>query len=241
MALDDAYTTSLIHFEGANGSTVFLDENGVTWINSATPVISTAQYKFQTSSGLFVESEEDCLYRTAASDIANFTVGSDDFTLEMWLYPNGNSDAPIIFNTGGNFNNSDTPYILGLNSDRVPTFGASGASRVNAGGAASDALSTGAWHHIAGTRNGDNIYLFLDGYQVATAGLAGPIAAPAGMYIGKRYYLAVGYAFNGYIDEFRFSKGIARYTGATYAVPNAPFGIPVVGESLYFADGYSVY
>jgi hypothetical protein len=53
MPVDDIYTKSLLHFDGDNASTTFLDESGKTWTRYGDAQISTAQNKFGPSSGLF--------------------------------------------------------------------------------------------------------------------------------------------------------------------------------------------
>ena len=49
-AVDDGYTVSLLHMNGADASTTFSDESGKTW--SSTAQLSTSQYKFGGASGV---------------------------------------------------------------------------------------------------------------------------------------------------------------------------------------------
>src|SRR5690606_34123168 len=71
--------SSLLHFNGSNGSTTFTDEKGVGWTASGDAEISTAQSKFGGSS-LSLDGTGDWL---DASN-AGFTFGTGDFTIEAW-------------------------------------------------------------------------------------------------------------------------------------------------------------
>jgi hypothetical protein len=91
------------------------------------------------------------------------------------------------------------------------------------------AISTGAWHHIALVRNGTGtncIRIYIDGTSV------GDLTLVAGAWNGAVPDLAatavIGadtenlYYTNGYIDEFRISKGIARWT-ANFTPPTSEY------------------
>jgi hypothetical protein len=74
-------------------------------------------------------------------------------------------------------------------------------------------FSTGTWHHLALVRNGSTLSIYIDGVsQALTADVAigandvGDVSSP--LYIGSdsQYHL------NGYIQDLRITKGVARYT-----------------------------
>jgi hypothetical protein len=105
---------------------------------------------------------------------------------------------------------------------------------------ACDAINDINWHHYAVVKYGSVLTLYVDGVGGATTGapstaLVDGITGPS---IGGAGGPSVN-SFNGWLDEIRFSKGIARYT-ANFTPPNSPF-YPTLGEYVYFADGYSVY
>ena len=65
------------------------------------------------------------------------------------------------------------------------------------------------WHHIAIVRNGTDIRMYLDGTSVASTTSSSSFIAHSYLSFGRR---DDGYHFNGLIDEFRISKGVARWT-----------------------------
>lgn len=77
-----------------------------------------------------------------------------------------------------------------------------------------NALADTNWHHVAFVRNSSTNYIFVDGVSstllITTSGTMPAISTP--LEIGRLGgSLNLGY-FTGYIDELRFSKGIARWT-----------------------------
>jgi hypothetical protein len=82
------------------------------------------------------------------------------------------------------------------------------------------------WYHIAVTRSSHEFRGFVDGTQVGST----VIRSASSLWIAG-YGMAIGGAetssgtaanFNGYIDDFRITKGVARYT-ANFTPPAAPF------------------
>jgi hypothetical protein len=238
MAVDDSYTKVLLHFDGADASTTFTDESGKIWTVADSAQIDTAEYKFNGASGLFSPSTSDYI---STPDHADFFMGSDDFTVECWYKKNAALAATAFICTqrGVSTSASDSSEELFFTSG-VPVFVIVGVSSTiyQISGAASDNMTTDAWHHLAGVKYGANMYLYQDGLQIATTGITESALNSTQVFsIGG--HVANPRSFNGWIDEFRISKGIARYISA-FTPPGGPF-YPPSGESVYFADGFGIY
>lgn len=227
----DYYTKLLLHCEGTDGSTTFTDEAGhsVTAVNNAQ--IDTAQYKFQTASALF-DGAGDYIY-LADSDDWNF--GANNFTVDFWIRPND-----LI----------NTQNICGQCSPTgVSTYASFGISLVTAESmfkvqawvftsgmtqhfvAANIAIGSG-WHHIALIRNGSYLRLYQDGILVGSNSWLGtdPLTnSPNQLSFGRYGEIDSSY-FNGWLDEIRISKGIARWT-ANFTPPAEPY-LPYAQTSI---------
>ena len=68
MSVDDAYTKSLLHFNGANNSTTFTDESGKTWTPASAAKLSTTAPKLGSASGLFTAASSDYISTPASAD-----------------------------------------------------------------------------------------------------------------------------------------------------------------------------
>jgi hypothetical protein len=82
-------------------------------------------------------------------------------------------------------------------------------------------VGTAGWHHIALSYDGTIYRVFVDGVQsFSIAGAMSGQASPLGV-IGS-YANGVEPFFNGYLDEIRVTKGMARYT-ASFTPPTTQF------------------
>ena len=82
--VDPAVTLALLHFDGANNSTVFTDSspfNQNVSVVTGTPKISTAMSKFGGSS-LYLDGSSSI----KIPDNANLNLGTGVFTIEFWFY-----------------------------------------------------------------------------------------------------------------------------------------------------------
>ena len=115
--------------------------------------------------------------------------------------------------------------VGGLEDDesaRVPSlamvFNHNGTAWVylNLGQGTRTALSLDTWYHIALTRSGNIFRLFLDGTQEDSLTDSNAMTSSnAGVHNGIRLGTinsALQYPVNGYIDDVRITKGVARYT-----------------------------
>lgn len=209
---DPNLTMALLHFDGANNSTVFTDSspyNQTVAVVTGTPKISTAMSKFSGSS----------LYLNGSSSIkinnnANLNLINEPFTIEFWVYLISlpASDAWFLHKNG-------TPdQAISINHPAkklVSSF--LGATVVSA-----TALTAGAWHHIANVREttGGVIKQYLNGTNNGTiSGFSGSVDNTGNLTIGSWY--TGSSAMTGYIDEFRIRKE-AVYT-SNFIPPTAPF------------------
>ena len=80
--------------------------------------------------------------------------------------------------------------------------------------------SANTWYHIAVVRNGSNVFIYRDGVQIATSSATGSL----GNYYGSFMVGLDGYSnpMQGYLDEFRITKGLARWT-SNFTPPTTPY------------------
>jgi hypothetical protein len=214
-----ANVVSLLHFDGANGSTTFTDEKGKIWTPNGNAQISTAQSRFGGASGLF-DGTGDYLTTPATSD---FEPGSGDYTLEGFvrmaatpataagIIQRANASGFANFSVSWRSSNKIEAYCSLSNPASTPTI-LTGATT----------LSLNTWYHWAFVKSGLNYKLFIGGVQDASGSAAShpPTGLSTVTYIGS--FDAASFFLNGYQDEKRITKGVARYT-ANFTPPSSPF------------------
>ena len=194
-------TSLLMHFNGTNGSTTMTDNSknnaAVTAVGNAQ--LSTVQSKFGGTS-LYLDGTGDRL--TIASPTPDFSFGTDDFTIETWVYKTVASQAVIL---DARATADAIPWIAIINSSNFPYFydGTQYVSTVP--------ITLNSWVHLAWVRTSGVLKIFVNGIQGYSAAYTVNLNRTAGLIIGDGVGLVNAYA--GYIDELRVTKGIARYTG----------------------------
>ena len=173
--------------------------------------LDDAQKKFGSTS-LRLDGIEDYIGISSEND---YGFEDGDFAVEGFVYANALSGTRSIADFRAGTGTDDAIFL----------YTASGVLRVYVNGSvlldAGTTLSTNTWYHVAVSRSGSTIKLFIDGTEVDSAtnttnyGIAKPLV------IGARYDGAALY-WNGFIDEFRVSKGNARYTSG-FAVTSSEF------------------
>lgn len=201
-------TVLLLHFDGANGSTTFVDEYGHTITPVGNAQISTAQSKFGGSSALF-DGTGDSLTLPTTSDL---TLGSGDYTVEAFVYPTIGTGLRTVLSLGDY--DSGTGCLWYLNALRMYLY-------ANGQLTSTATLTLNAWSHVAWARAGSTVKAFINGVEVASWTNSTNISGTN--------YRAIGYdpqysasSWQGHIEEFRLTKGLARYT-ANFTPPAAPF------------------
>lgn len=219
----DAFTKLLLHMDGANGATTFSDYSGrahtVTVVGNAQ--VSTAQSRFGGSSASF-DGTGDNLSIPASPD---FGFGQGDFTVEAWIYARNWAASGFSGIVGNHYaGTADGSWYFQINSSGKLAFGVAG----EFSGATS--LSKDRWYHVAVSRFVDILRFFVDGRLDASMTFPDNISGGRPLYIGNLSN-ANNY-FNGYIDELRISKGIARWTH-DFTPSTTPYPIRVPGQLYY--------
>jgi hypothetical protein len=226
---DFADVSLLLHGDGTNGSTTIVDSSPspktVTAVGDAQ--ISTAQSKFGGSSIAFDGTGD---YLTIPPS-AEFEFGTDPFTVEFWIYPTTSTTSRAVLSTAdnGSFTTGGID-ILGISSKLYFYFTVAG----SAGSARSIAVSLptlNTWNHYAfvGVSPTDT-RVYKNGALEGTSGANRSITFTGQneLVVGARHSGAgpgvgpIQNFFDGYIEDLRITKGVARYT-ANFTPPTAPF------------------
>jgi len=207
----------LLHGDGTSGSTTITDSssNSVSLTVTGNTQIDTAVKKFGTGSIQFDGAGD---YLTTSTNSA-FGYGAGDFTIEFFLYLNSVSSSQTICSNLTSAS-STNPHIY-LQSGGTIRYYTASASRIT-----SAVLSAGQFYHVAVAKSGSSTKLFINGSQSGSTysdnndyGASAPLGV--GTYWSGGSPTATS-TLNGFIDELRITKGVARYT-SNFTPPTAAF------------------
>lgn len=226
---------SLLSFDGTDGSTSFVDSsNYANVVSNNNATISNEQNKYGATSLKLTGNNNITVY--PGSD---FSLGSQDFTIEAWVYRSAVNDQTygdtiICSNVGISW------VGIGVNPDNRVGYAISatpGSWNIRLGidpgqPRGNIVLSLNKWHHIALVRQGNTYTGYVDGQIDQTFSNSASISdLSAGFNVGKWHD---GYTrqWNGYIDDLRITRGVARYAAA-FTPPATPFSNIPTTDSNY--------
>ena len=227
------YTSLLLHMDGSSGSTNFVDSgpNAFTLTRYGTAAVSTTQSKYGAASGYFDGSGARLGLSSTAIDF-----GTGDFTAECWIYLNATPPSANAHIMGKHVYGTGASWILQINTSRVLSFlWNDGANILSTG----TALNLSQWYHIAASRSGSTIRIFINGTQVASTTISYTFSSTTEFTVCSASNDNALSRVNAFIDDLRITK-YARYTSAfappAQAHPNIynPYTtLPVSGAALW--------
>jgi LruC domain-containing protein len=180
-----------LRFEGAEGSTTFVDDVGRTVRHRGGGGITTARSRSGGGSGYFDG--------TTVLEIPidqGFDMHTEDFTVEFWfseLAPQTTYEGMVYFGQSHAFNQAVGAFLISpLYADPYLV------------------LEPDVWTHFAVVRRGDVLAGFRNGVAVWQQPYAGQVGDAVGsVFVG--YNPNNGDYMTGYMDDLRITKGVARY------------------------------
>jgi hypothetical protein len=149
-----------------------------------------------------------------------------DFTVEAWIYTNTIAAGVAVFAYRGSTAvtlSTDIQWSMYRNGSSliVRPYSSTTDYTINIG-----TIAANTWYHVAFTRSGSTFRGFLNGTVSATtqtiSGSLNNNATWSGSIIGSMTEGVVDRGFNGYIDDLRITKGVARYT-SNFTPPTLAF------------------
>ena len=170
--------------------------------------ISTSVYKYGTGS-IYFDGTGDWLVPTNL-----LPLGSGDFTVEMWLYPNATYSGTYA----GLLDSRTSADGAGL-----VYFGYTGTAnqigwKDNTTFVVTGTVTVSTWNHVAVVRSSGTMKMYINGTSTSSAANSTNYTV-AFRLIGSSFD---PFSLNGYIDELRFTRGFARYT-ANFTPPTSQF------------------
>jgi hypothetical protein len=212
----------LLQMAGEIGSSAFVDASRIPKTVTATNVVfSDEQSKWPEKYSAPFSSPNSATYLSVAGhpDIA---MGTGDFTIEAWIWINS-------YNVGGALWESNPINTSGYRPNGFLWYLSNeGRLQLNRSGAEILVTDTNivplqTWVHVALVRKNNRTAMYVDGqFKGDTNTTFNDTAATGGALI-SRFCDTGYYGLDGYIGEFRITKDIAQYSGATFTVPTAPF------------------
>ena len=204
-------STLLIHGDGTEGSTTIADVSAHEVAVNGDAHVTDAVKRFGTGS-IALDGSGDSLTLPAGSDWA---FGTGDFTVSCQVLfneqPGGNGLHLMGSHTWGVF----AEWVLGLGGGSLGLLINSGVNVT-----APFVPTLGQWYHIAATRKGGTVYLFVDGALLKAQSSPASIASTYPLTIGSP---ANGVTYlNGNLDEIHIIKGVALWT-TNFIPPSVAF------------------
>jgi hypothetical protein len=196
-------TSALLNFTNAG---IFDNTGFSTFETVGNAQISTSVKKYGTGSISFDKTDD----RLVFPKNENFAFGTGDFTIECWMYGNTLAGEPGFLQTSDTAGGLKTSYTTGITLNVFSSSPKISSQVIGTAVNGTTTLTTGTWYHIALTRASGSVRIFLNG--VLEAGPTTVSGSIDGQFLCVGGYYNTVYLWNGYIDELRITKGVARYT-----------------------------
>ncbi|WP_395736266.1 LamG domain-containing protein [Prosthecobacter sp.] len=197
----------LLHCNGTNGGTTYPDTSTFartsTAFNGAS--LSTTSPKFGTAASSH-DGVDDYVSVASSADWAFGT--STDFTIEFWLWADS-SDS-----TGCGIGQASGSYVVISSGVLYVGNGVANQCSYSYSGYYNQ------WTHVAVSRTGSNIYLYLNGTMV-NSGTNAAWGANSTIYL--MYSPVVGGFGKGKLDELRITKNVGRWGAGGFTVQSGEF------------------
>lgn len=198
---NDAYTKLLLHLDGAYTD---VSANGLAVGQTVGSPSFSGTSKFGGQS-LYLPANAAIKYNYTAAAFANMFRG--DCTVDCWVYPTLATSTRPIFGKDGIFG-----LYFSAGKIKFEYYGDVGGpySCISSG-----TYAANTWHHVALVRSGTTISCYVNGTLACSISAADDNVytdTASKFNIGTYSGTAGGY-LTGYVDEFRVSNGIARWTG----------------------------
>lgn len=221
----DSYTKTASHFDGADGAVAYTDPIAGAYTFVGNAQLDTAQYTFGTAS-LLLDGTGDYV---TLPDSTDWYFGTEDFTIDCRVRFASVSGTQVIVNQISDGNNY---WSVNLETAGIRfIFVVGGVAKANYTCSWTPSINT--WYHLALERTTTTAKIFIDGvlqsHTEFTAFASNDVGNIASLlYIGND---GTGTAyFNGWIDEFRISKGVARWT-SNFTPPISPYPNDLLAHS----------
>lgn len=150
-----------------------------------------------------------------------FDINTGDWTIECFGYLN--TSVTAVYSTLVRLRNSggSTVITLALKSGTESEIYVKNGSGILVNISISTGIVAGSWFHMAVTRQGTTVRFFVDGVLLATSTISVGVSESVRVAIGNNA-ISSTVGWDGFIDDLRITKGIARYT-ADFDVPTEAF------------------
>jgi hypothetical protein len=202
--------------------------------------IDTSPSVFGGASGKFVASSSQYV---SLADSADWYFGTGDFTIDFWVRFNSLQTNSTIMLYSQVVGSTHRIYII-LKTD-YPRAGQQQFRFYSNDGTnvvgefwwqCSPNLATATWYHIALVRSGRSFWLFQGGTSLGTKTSSLSTADVASALTLGRYTTGGFTSLDGWLDEFRVSKGVARWT-SNFTPPTAAYTPDQYTVLLLHMDG----
>jgi hypothetical protein len=183
---------------------------------------SNTQRQFTTSSAIYFDGTDDNIDISDNTDLFQF--GSGDFTIEGWYKADTTSgDHYIIDFSGGTFSAATTHFGINIYQGNWRAGGFDDKLVGGVGSGVNTGIDTTTWHHFALVHASQNLKYYIDGTQIGSTVSTTGDTFNCGSAVRIGGYHTTGiYNWDGYLQDLRITKGLARYT-SNFTPPTAEF------------------
>jgi hypothetical protein len=225
-----------------SNNTTFIDSsaNNFTVTRNGDTVQSGFNPFSQASSGAgYFDGNGDYL---SVADNSAFEFAAGDFTIEAYLYVSSftapNNVVQLFGQWGPSAGNYSCVILVTAVEVSLAIYNTFGSYITYA---STTTINTGAWNHIAVSRSGSNLFIFLNGTQIGSTHniSTNNIASTATNSFLIGYKNDTAQYLNGYISNLRVVKGTAVYT-SNFTPPTSPLTAITNTSLLLLTDNYSI-